>query len=475
MVYTILIQNSDKTQNREYSLDIEPLYKKNDVYDTLNIDSTGKVTITKRIGIDATLDESYILPTPIETEYGELTVELYEGVNYISLKDDNNTIFSVKYILKNDFTDTYATKVELNTAITQTSTYIMSEVNKKVGEDELGTQIVQNYESVQIAWNQISDFIQFMIYKNNTSIAIKDDSDNVIMWLDKTGLHFNEDGTDTRLGNMAVEKVDNNNFISFSLPIQYNSSLSNGMAWGVTTTNDNKFHPILYLKDFEMGPQNSDATYGQLVLESCDLVFNGMETGIQSGNVMIHGNVFQGITFEDTDGNILLAIYPGMGTIKQSINMLGGEVQFYENQAGTFTFRIGSDINNCAYIENNGNIYTKNADIYVDGYVSAKGFNTISSSLAEKKKNIKKLRESAIDIVKNTDIYEYNYKEENKNTKKHIGFIIGDTYNYSQRLTTEKNDNADIYSMVSVAYKAIQEQQEEIEELKKEIEKLKEK
>ena len=94
------------------------------------------------------------------------------------------------------------------------------------------------------------------------------------------------------------------------------------------------------------------------------------------------------------------------------------------------------------------------------------------TSLEKYKKNFEKL-ENAITIIKNTDIYKYNLKTEEDKTKKHIGFIIGSNYNYAKEITSEKNDGVDLYSMISVAYKAIQEQQEQIELLQEEINKLK--
>lgn len=88
------------------------------------------------------------------------------------------------------------------------------------------------------------------------------------------------------------------------------------------------------------------------------------------------------------------------------------------------------------------------------------------TSLAEKKKNFEKL-DNALDIVKGTDIYKYNLKDEKETDKKHIGFVIGENFNYRKEITSQKNDSAELYSMISVLWKAVQEQQEEIEELRK--------
>jgi hypothetical protein len=90
------------------------------------------------------------------------------------------------------------------------------------------------------------------------------------------------------------------------------------------------------------------------------------------------------------------------------------------------------------------------------------------TSLEERKKNIEKL-ENGLDIINSTEIYKYNFKNEEDTTKKHIGFVIGENYKYSKDITSNENDGVDIYSMVSVCFKAIQEQQAQIEELKNQI------
>lgn len=98
----------------------------------------------------------------------------------------------------------------------------------------------------------------------------------------------------------------------------------------------------------------------------------------------------------------------------------------------------------------------------------------VQTSLESKKENFEKLL-NALEIIKNVDIYKYNLKSESNKAKKHIGFVIGDKYKYSKEITSLENNGVDIYSMVSVAYKAIQEQQEQIEELQRKIKELEEK
>ena len=92
------------------------------------------------------------------------------------------------------------------------------------------------------------------------------------------------------------------------------------------------------------------------------------------------------------------------------------------------------------------------------------------------KKNIVKYSEKALNIVKNSEIYEYNFKSEDDSNKKHIGFVIGDesgVYKTPEQVISNDREGIDTYSMCSILWKAVQEQQKTIEELTKEIELLK--
>lgn len=97
------------------------------------------------------------------------------------------------------------------------------------------------------------------------------------------------------------------------------------------------------------------------------------------------------------------------------------------------------------------------------------------TSLASNKKNIELLEEKALNEIENIDIYKYHLNFEEDTCKKHLGFVIGDGYNYSKLITNNDNTGVDTYSMVSLCLKAIKEQQEEIKILKEKITNLEEK
>ena len=406
--------------------------------------------------------------------------------NYYTKTQTENKITQTAESTISEVSKTYSTKTETSTAkseaINSANTATDNKLKGYTETSKLGTAIEQNYEHVKVAWNQISDFIQMMIINKNASLATLDKNKNVMMALDKTGQHFyKEDGTE--FGEMGVQTVENQNYISFSVPIDYNSSVSDGMAWGVKNKKTSKFLPILYIKNFELGEENSDALSGELVLSACNLILEGIGTGIKTGSIFISGDSTSGnLTFFDTNSNTTLMTVCPSNVIDYPMIYILDNIQFYKNQNGSCSFRIGmgdkhcllsdeGDIS-CNYIYCDGSVtctkyLTAYEGISTNGYVNGKKF--IDNSREEMKKNIQKYTEKAIDVVKNTDIYKFNYKTEKNTNKKNIGFVIGDNYKYSKELTsTDENGKeigANLYSMISVAYKSIQEQQEQIEEL----------
>lgn len=98
------------------------------------------------------------------------------------------------------------------------------------------------------------------------------------------------------------------------------------------------------------------------------------------------------------------------------------------------------------------------------------------TSLKKDKKNFE-LFTGALEIVKDIDLYKYNLKSEKDGHKKHIGFVIGEGFNYSEEITSVDDDGnetgVDNYSMTSLCLQAIKEQQDLINTLRKEIDELK--
>lgn len=202
---------TDENGNKTYfDLGIEEvLRQRGDTRDEYIL-KDGQAQIIRRINKDGTIKDN-----ETTEDLGGFHILLPKGNNTLEIKDFSASIY-VKWAVQNEYTDIFATKVELNTSITQTSTSIMTEVNKKVDETEFGTKIEQNAEAVKVAWNQIAEYIQMMIINGNASLAILDDNKKVLMSLDKTGQHFYDN--ETIFANMGVQKVGENRFIAFAVP-----------------------------------------------------------------------------------------------------------------------------------------------------------------------------------------------------------------------------------------------------------------
>lgn len=495
MQYKIVVDKQPRTnpssEKKEYIVDIEELRIKGGTYDSLVI-TKDEDYVMRRLELTE-YHVLNVLEVPIKETLEDINIELFEGDNYIYLVDMTGNKFYAEYMVKNDLTELYATKLELSTSIEQTAQDIMLVVNKKVDEEEFGTLIEQNAEAIKFAWNQISEFIQLMIINNNASFAILDSSKKPIAYFDKTGIHFSSNNT--AFGEMGVQTVDGNKFISFSVDGTYGSSISNGMAWGIKTTTDNKFHPIFYIKNFEMGPLNSDASYGELVLSACNLVLDGIGTGMKSGGVFLNGDPTGfGLYFWDEKTNkSLLAIHPKNVIDYASITILDN-IKFYANQAGSNSFKLGTGDNYCLftdtgdlhahtfYIDGDSDIYANlhcSQDISADGNMYAQNF----ISDRRLKKNIKNAKDNALDIINKMKIHSFDWKEDNSHVD--YGFIaqeleeIDENYVLKQEIKNKKEEVTDYkyyvneLPIIATLTKAIQEQQLQIEELQKEIKELK--
>lgn len=497
---------TDENGNKTYfNLGIEEvLRQRGDTRDEYIL-KDGQAQIIRRINKDGTIKDN-----ETTEDLGEFHILLPKGNNTLEIKDFSASIY-VKWAVQNEYTDIFATKVELNTSITQTSTLIMTEVNKKVDETEFGTRIEQNAEAVKVAWNQIAEYIQMMIINGNASLAILDDNKKVLMSLDKTGQHFYD--SETVFANMGVQKFDGNKFIAFAVPGDYNQSIKDGMAWGMTTQSDGKFWPILFIKDFKMASKNAGDFSGQLVLTACDLVLSGDTSGIISGNVKIVGGLSGEINFINTeDESILLQIIPKNEYDSNSpkINLLNS-IHFFENALGSHSFRIGEEqkyvlqtdegdfhvAGGTILLGTNSSkatismypssmVQIHSADLDVDGNVYA---NNISSD-ERLKNNIEDSRTNATENLNKFRIKSFNWKKDNSHIK--TGFIAQQLEEIDEDYVLKKpeyNENKEIKDyryyinelpILATLVKGFQEQQQmienlnnTIEEMKKEINKMK--
>ena len=101
-----------------------------------------------------------------------------------------------------------------------------------------------------------------------------------------------------------------------------------------------------------------------------------------------------------------------------------------------------------------------------NGFASVTGVvecsNLVQTSQREKKKHIKKVDKKALDVINSADIYQYQLKGEKPTGHRHYGLVIGDNYNCPSEVKAENGKGIEIYSMSTLAWKAIQELSEQV-------------
>ena len=201
---------------------------------------------------------------------------------------------------------------------------------------------------------------------------------------------------------------------------------------------------------------------------------------ITSNNATINGGTLklQGGTLQHPDFVIGDENSQHCSIISEQISLRNGSNErFFVNTStgGGVFFELYSATNNCHVdinlLNNGGTAWFNLNDVWFSNEVHALSY--AYDSKAEIKKDIKKYTQKALDIIKNTDVYQFNYKEYEKK-KKTIGFVIGDNYKIADEIVTDERNGINSYSVMGILWKSIQEQQEIIEQLQKEVKELKE-
>ena len=180
------------------------------------------------------------------------------------------------------------------------------------------------------------------------------------------------------------------------------------------------------------------ATHSTLGSYESYMAPNGLHTQNQKGSVKTDAHVGPG------------GIYAGYGT--------SHDAEMGVTSSGSYFRAYGP---NYAYSS-----YMEHQNTYVYGNCSVGSLTNRSKE--ELKKNIKPLSKS-LDKVKLADICTYDLKAE-KNGNKHIGMVLGDSYNVPEEIIGYDKDGEpegiDLYSMCSMLWKAVQELSAEVEELR---------
>lgn len=457
-----LISVTDKDNNiKTYSLGItEALRQNSEVCDEFVLES-GQAKVVRRVNKSGSTKAKESVEN-----LGKLEIPLKEGTNTITINNYTAKI-KAKYVIKSTYSDTFATKVEMNSEIKQTKESVDLSVNKKLEgystttemnsaislkAGEITSSVSKTYETKENATKQYSN--------------IKQTTDNITSVVGK------------KVGNDEIISKINQSAESVSIDakkININGTVSANGNFLVDTDGNMKAKNGTFSGNIDVGENNylrSKDSKGNILMQidknGTDYYFNNVHVG-KIGT--------DGIETDSSKRGLLIAIdkdayFLGLG--KNDDDVVTQPIYTWYN--------VSTGDNGTYAANTQGRVQIGNANwgflvsifkkLLVHGNVYAESF--VNTSLESQKKNFEKLTlEEAIDILNNTDIYKYNLKSQDDIKKKHIGFVIGDNFNYSSKITSEDNDGVDNYSMTSVLYPIVKEQQAQIEELKKEIETLK--
>lgn len=362
---------------REIKTNLKRLNVLNDIYDEFIVDYTGTYII-RRIGVNNDLS-LYELDEEIREELPLLKIELNEGYNKIYLKSFSDLTYTLKYAKKNDYTDIFTTRIEMNSSIALNNENIDLKLLKKTDKDNIIAQINLSTEKAEDG-----SFIQIEADKINLK------GKKINLTSDEMDIDSNKFKV-TKEGQVTCEDIIINS--------------------GKIDLIDDSQNPSLTMKSLiSTGGQTEE-------ISSMKLLGNGM-------NVQMSSNVY-----------LLAYMHRGLPAVMMS-------------DGKDFTSVFSSGITTPVLTQ---------------------------TSLESSKKNFKKFT-NAIEEIMVTDIYQYNLKSENDDHKKHLGFVIGDKYNYSHTITSVDDDGKEIgvdnYSMTALCLQAIKEQQLIIEKLKLKIKEL---
>lgn len=188
MKYIIVVDKQTRTnpsnEKREYEINTDELRRKGEVHDDLKIEQ-GIAKVYRRIGLTKT-HMTYVLDNEIIEELGELKIKLFEGDNYIYVKDEYNNQICAEYLVKSDFTDMYVTKLEMSSVIEQTSQSIDLSVNKKLegysNTEEMQSAIEMKADSIT---SSVSSTYATKTQLNTAKTEIKQTTDAITSTVSK--------------------------------------------------------------------------------------------------------------------------------------------------------------------------------------------------------------------------------------------------------------------------------------------------
>ena len=496
MQYKIIVDKQSRTnpssEKKEYIVDIEELRVKGDVYDSLII-TPEEDYVMRRLSL-SDLNVLSVLPEPIKQPIPDINIELFEGDNYIYLVDMTGNKFYAEYLINNDFNNTFATRGEMNSAINQTAQSIELSVNQKF--EGYSTTEEMN-AAINVKANEINSSVNSKLEDYSTTTEMNSSITQKANEITSTvNNKFKNYSTTTQM-NSAINQKANEITSTVSESYATKSELTTAKS-EIKQTTDNISTEVSKKVGNNEVISKINQSPEEVTIDANKTSLKGKEINLTSDNITIKSTNFSvdkngnlnASNANITGGNIELTDEASEAAPRILIHEKNNENNFFRMSSkwiagsrgsseaniallttsalmgittGSNSVVMGTSTNNASLTVSN---QTTSTNIYPDGVESPKVNQT---SLESIKKNIKKYEKNASEIIRNSDIYEYNLKSEKDTDKKQIGFIIGKNYRTPDELTNQENTAIVLYSAIGLLWKSNQEQQKEIESLKERI------
>ena len=499
MQYKIIVDKQSRTnpssEKKEYVIDIEELRVKGDVYDSLFI-TPDEDYVMRRLSLNE-YNVLSVLPEPIKQPIPDINIELFEGDNYIYLVDMTGNKFYAEYLIKNDFNNTFATRGEMNSAINQTAQSIELSVNQKfegystteemnaainVKANEINSSVnskLEDYSTTTEMNSAITQKANEITSEVSETYATKETTNSLSSRIKQTAKSIELTTTDKSTSAGIVIRLKNED------GSQIDAKSANITMKGLVSFTDLSSSGSTTINGSNITTGTIDASKVTVKNINASNITSGTITGRTiSGGTITGTKITNGSNFSvDANGNMTCKNANIQGNITSSnANITGGKINLKTTrQSGDNSFAITDEESGLqswlgprnATIGEYSNTMDNGVHIYCrdsGGGVSSVHADKFSqNSLLEYKKNIEPLK-NAKDIIKNADIYKYNMKGETQRLeRKSYGVVIGDGYKTPIEILSKDNKTVNLYSMISIEWRATQELIEEIESLKERI------
>lgn len=430
---TLIFHCTSETYDKTYELPKDLLWLNKDTYDEFVLDYDNQTCyILHRVAINES-GEKYALANVIQENFEYPNIPLVSGDYEVSLLGQPNAYLYIRLMVQNLYTNQFATKVEMNSKITQTAKEINIEVGEKVGKEEVIARINLTKETATIQANKVNINGVINAVNNNTTTTI---NGNKITTGSITASQI-QTGTITA-DKVASDVITTNNFSAQT--INADNIKAGTLSASSISLKGTQLSPT-YSKVGGWTVNDSELSSGNSTIKSNGVV--GFYPQVQNGGILALNDGFRckapnGVAIYNThtgygnstsvDNGIHLCADVGNLDLMTEHSSYGVNIRSYcspssISNAGSRSIRLAAGQNIAMYAVG-GYCYAEG-----NGVASAK-IKTDKGSASSKnvKKNLKKFNDkkydSAINILKNMDLYEYDYKYDLYKNRHQYGFLI---------------------------------------------------